>query len=141
MRNGTRAILCLLVGFVGVMILRAAGIPQAVASPHNPMLDEQGRVWWSADTVTLDTDDREARQIAIEALLSHSHGMQLGYYDTKTGKFVPVDTSYTHHLQLDWQGRVWTDGDVLGMLDTTKLDLNNVPAPRAPLKKPGCAWT
>ena len=64
--------------------------------------------------------------------------MQLGYYDTKTNKFVGVDTSYsTHHLQFDWQGRIWTDGDVLGELDTTKIDLNNVEGTEAAAQK---AW-
>jgi hypothetical protein len=112
-----------------------------MASPHNPMLDEQGRVWmtepvrppgvennpkWSASTIATDNNDPAALDVAAKSLLSRSHGMQLGYYDTKTNKFVGVDTSYnTHHLQFDWQGRIWTDGDVLGMLDTTKIDPAN----------------
>jgi hypothetical protein len=110
-----------------------------MASPHNPMLDEHGRLWmtepvrrpgvennpkWSAGTVAMDADDPAAIDIAAKALASRNHGMQLGYYDTKTGKFVGVDTSYnTHHLQFDWQGRIWSDEDVLGMPDTSKLDL------------------
>jgi streptogramin lyase len=49
---------------------------------------------------------------------------------------VGVDTSYnTHHLQFDWQGRIWSDGDVLGMLDTTKLDLSNVESTEAAAQK------
>jgi mono/diheme cytochrome c family protein len=112
-----------------------------MASPHNPMLDENGRVWmtqptrppgaennpkWSASTIAMDTNDPQAQAIASKALLSRSHGMQLGYFDTNTNKFVGVDTSYnTHHLQFDWQDRIWTDGDVLGELDTKKLDLTN----------------
>jgi hypothetical protein len=112
-----------------------------MASPHNPMLDENGRVWmtepvrppgaannpkWSASTIAMDTTDPAAHDIAAKALLSRNHGMQLGYYDTKTNKFVGVDTSYnTHHLQFDWQDRIWTDGDVLGELDTTKIDPAN----------------
>jgi streptogramin lyase len=112
-----------------------------MASPHNPMLDEKGRVWmtepvrppgvennpkWSASTIAMDTTDPAAMDVAAKALLSRSHAMQLGYYDTKTNKFVGVDTSYnTHHLQFDWQGRIWTDGDVLGELDTTKIDPAN----------------
>jgi hypothetical protein len=113
-----------------------------MASPHNPMFDEKGRVWmtvpvrppgkqnnpkWVASTVASDTNDPTALSLLSERLMSRSHGMQLGYYDTRANKFVGVDTSYnTHHLQFDWQGRIWTDGDVLGMLDTTKLDLNNI---------------
>jgi len=118
-----------------------------MASPHNPMLDEQGRVWmtepvrppgvennpkWSASTIAMDINDPAALDVASKALLSRSHGMQLGYYDTKTNKFVGVDTSYnTHHLQFDWQGRIWTDGDVLGELDTTKIDPANPEATEA----------
>jgi hypothetical protein len=113
-----------------------------MASPHNPMFDEHGRVWmtqptrppgvennptWSASTVASDTDNPAALDIATKALLARNHAMQLGYYDTKTGKFVGVDTSYsTHHLQFDWQDRIWTDGDTLGMLDTTKIDPKNI---------------
>ncbi|HLB46497.1 MAG TPA: hypothetical protein VJL59_05665, partial [Anaerolineales bacterium] len=124
-----------------------------MASPHNPMFDDQGRVWmtvptrpsgvqnnpkWSAATVALDTDDPEARAIAARLLTSRSHGTHLGYYDTKTNKFVGVDTSFsTHHLQFDWQGRLWTDGDVLGMLDVTKLDPNDVEGTEGAAQK---AW-
>jgi len=124
-----------------------------MASPHNPMFDENGRVWmtvpvrpggtqnnpkWAAGTVALDTSDPAAKEMAAKFLTSRGHGMQLGYYDTKAKKFVGVDTSYnTHHLQFDWQGRIWTDGDVLGMLDTKKLDLNNVEGTEAAAQK---AW-
>jgi len=118
-----------------------------MASPHNPMLDEHGRVWmtqptrppgaennpkWSASTVAMDTTDPQALAIASKALLSRSHGMQLGFFDTNSNKFVGVDTSYnTHHLQFDWQDRIWTDGDVLGELDTTKIDPANPAATEA----------
>jgi len=59
----------------------------------------------------------------------NGNNMQLGYFDTKTNKFVTVDTGYnTHHLQLDWQDRVWTDGggSAAGELDTRKLDLTSL---------------
>ena len=124
-----------------------------MASPHNPMLNEKGELWmtqpvrppgaennpkWSAGTVALDTHDPAAREAAGKILTSRNHGMQLGYFDTKTHTFVGVDTSYnTHHLQFDWQGRIWTDGDVLGMLDTTKLDRHNVEGTEAAAQK---AW-
>ena len=133
-----------------------AGVRQPgtwMPSPHNPMLNERGELWmtqpvrppgpennpkWSASTVALDTDDAAAKEIAAKALASRSHGMQLGYFDTKTHKFIGVDTSYnTHHLQFDWQGRIWSDGDVLGMLDTTKIDRNNVEGTEAAAQK---AW-
>jgi hypothetical protein len=133
-----------------------AGVRQPgtwMPSPHNPMLNERGELWmtqpvrapgsennpkWAASTVALDIIDPAAKEIAAKALASRSHGMQLGYFDTKTHKFVGVDTSYnTHHLQFDWEGRIWSDGDVLGMLDTTKLDRNNVEGTEAAAQK---AW-
>ena len=62
-------------------------------------------------------------------LAARGNNMELGYYDTKTNKFVTVDTGYnTHHLQFDWQDRIWTDGggSAAGELDTKKLDLTNL---------------
>jgi hypothetical protein len=133
-----------------------AGVRQPgtwMPSPHNPMLNERGELWmtqpvrppgaennpkWAASTVALDINDPAAKEIAAKAIASRSHGMQLGYFDTKTHTFVGVDTSYnTHHLQFDWQGRIWSDGDVLGMLDTTKIDRNNVEGTEAAAQK---AW-
>ena len=67
--------------------------------------------------------------IAFNLLSTHGNNMELGYYDTKTNKFVTVDTAYnTHHLQFDWQDRIWTDGggSAMGEMDTKKLDLNNI---------------
>jgi hypothetical protein len=52
-------------------------------------------------------------------------GRQLGYFDSKNEKFVLIDTVFgTHHLQFDWQGRLWTSGDGsrLGMFDPAKFD-------------------
>ena len=124
-----------------------------MASPHNPMFDEQGRVWltmparppgpennpkWTGSAVATDTNDPADLEAGAKILAARNHSMQLGYYDTKTNEFVAIDTPYnTHHLQLDWQGRVWTDGDVLGMLDTTKLDTKNPEATEGTAEK---AW-
>ena len=124
-----------------------------MASPHNPMFDENGRVWltvpvrppgpqnnpkWLPEAIATPTNDPTELDAAAKILAARNHSMELGYFDTKTGKFVSVDTPYnTHHLQLDWQGRVWTDGDVLGMLDTKKLDVNNPEATEGSAEK---AW-
>jgi streptogramin lyase len=115
-----------------------------MASPHNPMFDEKGRLWmttqiraggkefypqWAKKTIVTDTNDPASIDLAYKLLATRGNNMQLGYFDTKTSKFVSVDTAYnTHHLQLDWQGRIWTDGggSAAGMLDTKKLDLNNI---------------
>ncbi|MDO8629721.1 MAG: carboxypeptidase-like regulatory domain-containing protein, partial [Phycisphaerales bacterium] len=118
--------------------------PEWMASPHNPMFDEHGRVWmttqiraggkeyypkWVKSTIVTESNDPADIDAAYNILAARGNNMQLGYYDTKTNKFVSVDTGYnTHHLQLDWQGRIWTDGggSALGMLDTKKLDFNNI---------------
>ena len=113
-----------------------------MASPHNPMFDENGRLWmtvqiraggkeyypeWAKKTIV--TDNPADVDTAYNLLAARGNNMQLGYYDTKTNKFVTVDTAYnTHHLQFDWQGRIWTDGggSAAGELDTKKLDLTNL---------------
>jgi hypothetical protein len=114
-----------------------------MASPHNPMFDENGRVWmttqiraggedyypaWAKKTIVTGTSDPADVDAAYNLVAGRGNNMQLGYFDTKTNQFVSVDTAYnTHHLQLDWQGRIWTDGggSALGMMDTKKLDLTN----------------
>jgi hypothetical protein len=113
-------------------------------SPHNPMMDQNGRVWmteqiraggknyypkWAKDTIVTETNNPAEIDLAYNMLAARGNNMELGYYDTKTSKFVTVDTAYnTHHLQFDWQDRIWTDGggSAMGELDTKKLDLNNV---------------
>src|ERR1700680_4532730 len=122
-------------------------------SPHNPMMDENGRVWmteqiraggkqyypaWAKSTIATETNNSEEIDIAYNLLSKNGNNMELGYYDTKTNKFVTVDTAYnTHHLQFDWQDRIWTDGggSAMGELDTKKLDLNNVEATEAAAQK------
>jgi streptogramin lyase len=115
-----------------------------MASPHNPMLDDKGRLWmttqiraggkdsyptWAKNTIVTDTNDSASKDLAYNMLAARGNNMQLGYFDTKSSKFTSIDTAYnTHHLQLDWQGRIWTDGggSAAGMLDTRKLDFNNL---------------
>ncbi len=122
-------------------------------SPHNPMMDENGRVWmteqirsggkdyypkWAKSTIATETNNPAEIDIAFNLLAARGNNMELGFYDTKTNKFVTVDTAYnTHHLQFDWQGRIWTDGggSAMGELDTKKLDLNNVEATEAAAQK------
>ena len=113
-----------------------------MASPHNPMFDSKGRLWmtvqiragghdyypaWAKNTIV--TDNPADVDAAYNLVSKNGNNMQLGYFDTKTNKFVTVDTGYnTHHLQLDWQDRVWTDGggSAAGELDTRKLDLTSL---------------
>ncbi len=131
--------------------------PEWMASPHNPMFDENGRLWmtvqiraggkdyypaWAKNTIV--TDNPADIDIAYNLLSKHGNNMELGYYDTKTNKFVTVDTGYnTHHLQFDWQDRIWTDGggSAVGELDTKKLDLTistRSKRPRSVLRRSTC---
>jgi streptogramin lyase len=122
-----------------------------IASPHNPMMDDQGRVWitqviraedeahypkWANDVKVYEggkpADASEAKtggpDVSQNAEAGGQHHRQLSYFDTKTEKFVTVDTAYgTHHLQFDKQGRLWTsiDGSGLGMFDPSKFDPNH----------------
>ncbi|MGE3840216.1 MAG: hypothetical protein AB7I50_01390 [Vicinamibacterales bacterium] len=127
--------------------------PEWMASPHNPMLDEHGRVWmtvqiraggkdfypkWAKSTIATETNDPAEVDIAFNLLAGRGNNMQLGYYDTKTNTFATVDTAYgTHHLQFDWQGHLWTDGGgtAAGQLDLKKLDLKNIEATEAAAQK------
>jgi hypothetical protein len=128
-----------------------------MASPHNPMLDEKGRVWmtvqirpsgpdnypkWARSVIGMETNSPAEIDQAYKLLLAVRHSMQLGYFDTETRKFVMVDTAYnTHHLQFDSADRIWVNnpGDVvaLGELDTKKLDLDNPEGTEATAQK---AW-
>jgi hypothetical protein len=95
------------------------------ANPHNPMLDDQGRVWittqvrreWDADLPGFC-----GRTPGIEG---NYHHRQLGWYDTRSGAFQLIDTCYgTHHLQFDAKGVLWLSGDshVIGWFDPAKYD-------------------
>ena len=128
-----------------------------MASPHNPMLDEHGHVWmtvqirpdgpenypkWAKSVIGTETNSPQEIDQAYQLLIKARHSMQLGYFDTETGKFVMVDTAYnTHHLQFDQQDRIWANnpGDVvaLGELDTKKIDPDNPEGTEAAAQK---AW-
>jgi hypothetical protein len=94
-------------------------------SIHNPMFDENGRVWL---TTRVRAPENEAAfckagssNPSAQAFPLKSSGRQLGVYDPATRKFTPIDTCYaTHHLQLDAQDRIWTSGGgpVVGWFDT-----------------------
>jgi hypothetical protein len=122
-----------------------------VANPHNPMMDDKGRVWMTTEIRDDDIRPKWAKEVlvyedgfgpvktegaggqnaasqATTASEGSGHHRQLGYFDSKTQKFVLVDTAYgTHHLQFDKEGRLWTslDATSLGMLDTNKLNPAN----------------
>ncbi|PWK61305.1 carboxypeptidase-like regulatory domain-containing protein [Aminobacter sp. AP02] len=96
---------------------------------HNPMFDEQGRVWFThrirADQTAAfcrkGSDLVSAKLFPIEA-----SGRQLSMYDPKAKKWMLIDTCFgTHHLQFgfDADNTLWTSGggDVVGWVNTRKL--------------------
>jgi hypothetical protein len=104
------------------------------ASPHNPMFDDKGRVWFtsrihgpqSASFCRKGSDLVSAQLFPVERA-----GRALSMYDPKTEKFTLVDTCFsTHHLQFDSKGRLWASsgaggngvGDVVGWLDVKQFD-------------------
>jgi hypothetical protein len=101
------------------------------ANAHNPMLDAQGRVWYTARIRAADnpafckrgSDHPSARAFPVER-----SGRQLSLYAPDTQKYTFVDTCYgTHHLQFaynDENDTLWTSGggQVIGWLDTKLFD-------------------
>jgi hypothetical protein len=100
------------------------------ANAHNPMLDSNGRVWYTARVRAADNPafckkgsaHPSARDFPID-----SSDRQLAVYTPKSGKYIFVDTCYaTHHLQFseDANDTLWTSGghEVIGWLDTKKFD-------------------
>lgn len=90
-------------GFVPFRFFGEKPVWENPASPHNPMMDERGRVWL---TTTHREPDNPAwckegskNKFAQYHPLARS-GEQVGYYDPKTQGFTLIDTCFgTHHLQ------------------------------------------
>jgi hypothetical protein len=101
------------------------------ANAHNPMLDETGRVWYTAVVRAPDnapafckagSDHPSAKLFPLER-----SGRQISVYDPKTKKYTFVDTCYsTHHLQFaeDANNTLWTSGggQVVGWLNRKVFD-------------------
>ncbi len=99
------------------------------ANIHNPMLDQDGRVWLTARIRAADnpgfcragSEHPSARLYPKDRASRH-----LAMLDPVTGEYTFVDTCFsTHHLQFAYDDRntLWTSGggDVVGWLDTTKF--------------------
>ncbi|MEX2632841.1 MAG: hypothetical protein WD267_02325 [Balneolales bacterium] len=97
---------------------------------HNPMLDEQSRVWITAtvrpsdnpDFCKEDSDHPSAREFPVNRASRH-----LGVYDPESDTYTPISTCFsTHHLMFaeDEQNTLWTSGggQVVGWLDTKMFD-------------------
>jgi hypothetical protein len=96
-------------------------------SIHNPMFDEDGRVWFTARVrheenpafCQQGSEHPSARLTPLDKSSRH-----LSVYDPKTKTYTMVETCFTtHHLQFDKQGILWTSGGgtVIGWLDAKKF--------------------
>ncbi len=99
------------------------------ANAHNPMLDDTGKVWYTArvrgpsnpDFCREGSDHPSAKFFPTERANRH-----LAVYDPETEAYTFVDTCFsTHHLQFaeDDSDTLWTSGgnDVVGWLDTNSF--------------------
>ncbi len=103
-------------------------------SPHNPMIDSKGRIWFTArihGPVNSAFCQKGSDHPSAKLFPVARAGRQLAMYDPKTGKFTTIDTCFsTHHLQFDANDRLWASsgvggtgvGDVVGWLDTRMYD-------------------
>jgi hypothetical protein len=73
------------------------------SDPHNPMLDNKGRVWLTSKIRAAEPawcSDPSNKYVAWFG--REAGGRQASYYDPKTQKFQLIETCYaTHHLQFD----------------------------------------
>lgn len=96
------------------------------ANVHNPMIDEEGRLWITAtarpyenpESCREGSDHPSAQVFPLERSYRH-----LGMYDPETEEYTPIGTCFsTHHLMFSEEhpGRLWTSGGgvVAGWLDT-----------------------
>jgi hypothetical protein len=102
-------------------------------SIHNPMIDAQGRVWYTAtlrppaDQPSWCTDGSDNKYAAYFPL--ERAGRNLSYYDPRTQQFTMVDTCFGgHHLQFgfDQDQTLYVSqpsGDVFGWVNTRQFDL------------------
>jgi len=102
------------------------GAYQNPANPHNPMLDDTGKVWMTTQ-IRAERRPQDFPEFCRDdpVIANNNHHRQLGYYDTTTGAFQLIDTCYgTHHLQFDERGRLWVSGDsfVIGWFDPDRFD-------------------
>jgi len=95
------------------------------ANPHNPMMDDKGRVWMTTQIRREWAEDMPDFCLDDPFVASRSHHRQLGYFDTETEEIVLIDTCFsTHHLQFDSDDVLWFSNDpaLLGRFDTNIFD-------------------
>jgi hypothetical protein len=86
-------------------------------SMHNPMIDEQARVWFTARIRPPDNPAfcrKGSSHPSAQAFPVNRSNRQLSIYDPKSGRFTLIDTCFqTHHLVFaeDANNTLWTSGD------------------------------
>ncbi len=98
------------------------------SNSHNPMIDQDGRVWYTARVrapsnqpdFCLEGSDHPSAQVFPA---TRNAGRHLAMLDPKTGVYTPIDTCFgTHHLHFDQDedNTLWTSGggNVVGWLNT-----------------------
>jgi hypothetical protein len=87
---------------------------------HNPMMDEQGRIWFTPRIRPAKNPDfcrKGSEHPAAKAFPIEESNRQLSMYDPKSGKFTLIDTCFpTHHLNFasDADQTLWTSAGVAG---------------------------
>jgi hypothetical protein len=97
------------------------------ANIHNPMLDQDGRVWLTARIRAEGNPDfckAGSGHPSARLYPKDTASRQLAVFEPATGDYRFVDTCFsTHHLQFAYDERntLWTSGggDVVGWIDTT----------------------
>lgn len=95
---------------------------------HNPMIDQDGKVWITAAVRPPDNPDfckEGSDHPSAKAYPKERSYRHLGVYDPVTKKYTTIGTCFsTHHLMFaeDESNTLWTSGggDVIGWLDTKK---------------------
>lgn len=98
----------------------------SAANVHNPMIDQDGRVWITARVRGRDNPafcQEGSDHPSAQAYPTQFNGRQLGMYDPETGEYHHIDTCFgTHHLMFaeDEDNTLWTSGggQVIGWLNT-----------------------
>jgi hypothetical protein len=97
---------------------------------HNPMMDEEGRVWITARARAPGDNPDFCREgsdhPSAQAFPLTRSGRHLGVYDPEADEYTPINTCFgTHHLMFaeDDSNTLWTSGggSVIGWLDTEQF--------------------
>ena len=99
------------------------------ANSHNPMIDQDGRVWYTARIRAPNNGafcQEGSDHPSAMAFPTSRANRQLSLLDPQTGEYTFIDTCYsTHHLQFgyDDNNTLWTSGggEVVGWLDTNQF--------------------